>query len=115
MQNCQGCHDDAQGVVISTEIIRILTELNWKPKRTIRAVLFVDEELQQAGANAYAAAHAHEAHNIVACIETDMGLGPVCGYGFSGTSDARAMLREMLEPLGFLGSVNEVIITIIVF
>ncbi len=42
------------------------------PRRTVRAVLFVDEEICQSGASAYAVAHRHE--NIVAAIETDMGV-----------------------------------------
>ncbi len=58
-----------------------------KPRRTIRAVLFVDEEVRQSGAEAYAKAHAHEAQHIVAAIETDLGVGPVCGFGFSGSAE----------------------------
>lgn len=105
---CQGAHDDGQGVVISLEIIRILHKLDFKPRRTIRAVLFVDEEVRQSGANAYAEAHSSEAPNIVAAIETDLGVGPVCGFGFTGSSGARQILRELLEPLGVLGNVNRV-------
>ena len=46
---CQGAHDDGQGVIIALEIIRILSISNLVPKRTIRAVLFVDEEICQSG------------------------------------------------------------------
>lgn len=108
LANCQGAHDDGQGVVISAEIVRILQESGMTPKRTIRAVLFVDEEVQTSGANAYYAAHRSEASKIVACIETDMGVGPVCGFGFTGLSEARDMLKELLKPLSFLGNVNNV-------
>lgn len=37
-------HDDGQGVVISLEIIRLIYEQQLRPRRTIRAVLFTDEE-----------------------------------------------------------------------
>ena len=105
---CQGAHDDGQGVVIALEIIRILNVLGMRPRRTIRAVLFVDEEVRQRGAFAFAEAHASEAHNIVAAIETDLGVGPVCGFGFSGCPEARSTLRKLLEPLSLLGQVNQV-------
>jgi carboxypeptidase Q len=105
---CQGAHDDGQGVVIALEIVRTLHQLGMRPRRTIRAVLFVDEEVRQRGAQAYADAHAAEAHNIVAAIETDLGVGPVCGFGFSGKPEARQTLRELLQPLSVLGSVNAV-------
>ena len=35
----------------------------------------------------------YEAHNIVAAIETDLGVGPVCGFGFSGSAEARVASR----------------------
>jgi carboxypeptidase Q len=77
----------------------LLHALNMRPRRTVRAVLFVDEEVRQSGARAYAAQHETEAVNIVAAIETDMGVGPVCGFGFSGSSTARKQLRQLLAPL----------------
>lgn len=105
---CQGAHDDGQGVVIALEIIKVLHQRNIRSKRTIRAVLFVDEEVTQTGAKQYALAHAHEAHNIVAAIETDLGVGPVVGFGFSGSSEGRETLRELLKPLHVLGDVCRV-------
>jgi carboxypeptidase Q len=105
---CQGAHDDGQGVVIALEIVRMLHELGAAPRRTVRAVLFVDEEVRQTGAQAYADAHAAEAHNIVAAIETDLGVGPACGFGFTGKPEAREVLRRLLEPLSALGTAHAV-------
>ena len=48
---------------------------------------------------AYAAAHAQEVPNIVAAIETDLGVGPVNGFGFSGTDAARMQLHTLLQAL----------------
>jgi len=49
----QGAHDDAQGCVISWEIIRLLKTLGLRPRRTIRAVCWTDEECGARGAMAY--------------------------------------------------------------
>jgi carboxypeptidase Q len=99
MDGCQGAHDDGQGVIASLEIIKYLHKHNYRPRRTIRAVLFVDEEIGQSGANAYQRDHQHEANNVQVAIETDLGVGPVCGFGFTGTSEAREMLQGLLFPL----------------
>lgn len=99
-ESCQGAHDDGQGVIIAMEIIRLLAQYQYQPRRTIRAVLFVDEEVGQRGADAYQQAHQHEAQNVIAAIETDLGVGPVAGFGFSGTSEGRDTLRNLvLSPL----------------
>jgi carboxypeptidase Q len=86
----------------------LLSDCGLKPKRTIRAVLFVDEEVRQTGAKAYCEAHKHESDKIVAAIETDLGAGTVCGFGYSGTDEARILLREILSPLKFLGDVANI-------
>lgn len=99
MDGCQGAHDDGQGVIVSIEIIKYLHEHNYRPRRTIRAVLFVDEEVDQSGANAYQRDHQHEADNVQVAIETDLGVGPVCGFGFTGTAAARTMLQGLLAPI----------------
>lgn len=105
---CQGAHDDGQGVVVAFEIVRLLTKAGIRPRRTIKAVLFVDEECRQSGAKAFLEAHRHVTENIVAAIETDMGAGPVVGFGFSGTEDGRSVLLSLLQPLAVLGDVTNV-------
>ncbi len=97
---CQGAHDDGQGVIILLEILRIMKELDLKPRRTIRIVLFVDEEVRQSGAQAYCdACIDHE--NIIAAIETDLGAGPVIGFGFTGCDEGREIFKEIISPLSF--------------
>ena len=49
-----GSHDDGAGIVQSMEVLRILKVLNYKPKRTIRVVLFANEENGLRGGNKYA-------------------------------------------------------------
>lgn len=105
---CQGAHDDGQGVILSIEIIRIISNLGIKPRRSIRAVCFVDEEMCQSGANAFKNAHLAELNNIVAAIETDMGLGKPIGFGYSGDSVNRKILEEILSPLSIVDGTNRV-------
>ena len=113
--SCQGAHDDGQGVIIAMEIVRILLATGVQPRRTIRAVLFVDEEVRQSGAVAYAEAHKEEAEGgkIVAAIETDLGVGPVCGFGYSGSAEGRRTLRRLLHPLSeSLGELGKSVVNV---
>ncbi len=81
----QGAQDDGAGCVAAMEALRILRSLGLKPRRTIRVVLWTDEERGGAGANAYAAKHQLERH--IAGIESDSG-----GFTPSGLS------LEVAEP-----------------
>lgn len=69
----QGAHDDGAGCVQAMDVLQLLKRLEYKPKRTIRAVLFMNEENGQAGAIAYrdASMAAEEFH--LAAIESDRG------------------------------------------
>ena len=67
----QGAHDDGAGVVHSLEAVRLLMLAGYKPKRTIRVVLFMNEENGLRGARAYAASQAKDRH--IAAIESDRG------------------------------------------
>jgi Zn-dependent M28 family amino/carboxypeptidase len=69
-----GAHDDGAGCVQSLEVLRLLKALNLKPKRTIRAVMFINEENGSRGGEAYgreAAATSKTRH--IAAIESDRG------------------------------------------
>jgi len=52
--NCEGAHDDGAGCVQTIEILRALKSIGYKPKRTIRFVLFANEENGLRGGNKYA-------------------------------------------------------------
>lgn len=71
--NGDGAHDDGTGVVQSIEVLRLFRTLNIRPKRTIRAVLYMNEENGVKGGNKYAelAEQAKEQH--IAAIESDGG------------------------------------------
>ncbi|MBK9043170.1 MAG: M28 family peptidase [Saprospiraceae bacterium] len=51
---CGGIHDDGAGCVHSMEVFSILKNLKYKPRRTLRCVLFMNEENGLAGGRTYA-------------------------------------------------------------
>ncbi len=85
----QGAHDDGAGCVHALEALRLIKELGLKPKRTIRVVLFMNEENGLNGGLTYAA-EKHPGERHIAAIESDAGgFSPL---GFS-VSDSLALLK----------------------
>ncbi|HEY6951916.1 MAG TPA: M20/M25/M40 family metallo-hydrolase [Bacteroidota bacterium] len=81
----QGAHDDGSGVVQSIEALRLLKQLGLKPRRTIRAVAFMNEENGGRGGEAYAAKE-RPGEKHIAAIESDMGGFMPRGFGVSTDS-----------------------------
>jgi Zn-dependent M28 family amino/carboxypeptidase len=104
----QGAHDDGAGCVMAMESLRLLRELGMVPRRTIRVVLWTNEENGLAGARAYAADHAAELPRHVAAIESDSGAFAPVGLSVECADAQRqagavahlTQLAELLEPLG---------------
>ena len=96
--SCQGAHDDGQGIIVCMEALRIIQESGLIPNRTIRCVLFVDEECRQSGAKAYLNS-CTDVDKITAAMETDLGAGPVIGFGFTGGDGGANIVREILQPM----------------
>jgi len=80
-----GAHDDGAGCVHSIEALRLLKELGLRPKRTIRVVLFMNEEFGLNGGIAYAKEDHHGEKHICA-IETDAGGFTPRGFGVGADS-----------------------------
>lgn len=93
----QGAHDDGAGVTHVIEAMRQIRALGVQPKRTIRAVLFTNEENGLAGGKAYEAAHGAEIH--VAAVESDLGGGRPLNWRATGTPDQLAWLTQAAAPL----------------
>jgi hypothetical protein len=72
-----GAIDDAAGIAITMEAARRISELPRKPRRTIRVVLFANEEFGTSGARSYAEAHKDELARHVMAGESDLGAGQV--------------------------------------
>jgi carboxypeptidase Q len=97
----QGAHDDGGGCIVSWEAVRLLKELGLRPRRTIRVVLFTNEENGVRGGNGYAAAHKAEMANHVLAIESDIGVFRPTGFGLSekASPQARADFVEIAKLL----------------
>ena len=70
----QGAHDDGGGCIIAWEAARLLKELGLRPRRTIRVVLYTNEENGLRGGNAYRDAHRAELSKHILAIESDSGV-----------------------------------------
>jgi hypothetical protein len=88
-----GAIDNGSGVSMVMETMRTLKELGIRPKRTIRAVLFMNEENGLRGAHAYfdAVSKREELHHHIAAIESDAGAAPP--VGFTSTLEGAALQR----------------------
>jgi carboxypeptidase Q len=97
----QGAHDDGGGCVVSWEVARLLKELNLRPRRTIRVVLFTNEENGTRGGNGYRDAHKAEVAKHVLAIESDIGVFRPTGFGLSekASPQARADFQEIAKLL----------------
>ena len=72
-----GALDDGAGVAIVMGVAKLISGLDAKPRRTIRVVLFANEEFGTSGSQAYLAAHQGDADKHVLGFEADLGAGPV--------------------------------------
>jgi Zn-dependent M28 family amino/carboxypeptidase len=98
----QGAHDDGAGCAHVLEAMRLLRACGIAPRRTIRAVLFMNEENGLRGGRAYARAHAAE--RCVAAIETDNGGASPQGFSTSLRGDDADLLRPLFLPLSEFGA-----------
>jgi len=78
-----GAHDDAAGCAVAIEVLRLIREAGLKPRRTIRAVLFMDEEFGGTGGRAYAASKNRNREKHLVAIEQDRGGATPVGLSFS--------------------------------
>ncbi len=93
----EGAHDDGAGCAQTIEAMRLLMACGIRPRRTIRAVLFANEENGLRGGIAYDAAHGSERH--VAAIETDSGGATPFGFSCTIAREAAGPYRDLLAPL----------------
>ena len=98
-----GALDDGAGVGIVVDAARLIGTMANKPRRTLRVVLFANEENGREGGDEYARVHASELAKIVAAIEADLGADRVFAARYLGAPEARPTFAKMagwLAPLG---------------
>ena len=99
----QGAHDDGGACIASWEVLRLIKELGLKPKRTIRCVMWTNEENGGKGNKGYRDMHMDEMDKHVLAIESDGGVFSPKGFGFSGNDSAREIveeIHELMKPIG---------------
>jgi len=93
-----GAHDDGAGVVQSMEVLRLFKQLGYRPKRTIRVVLFMNEENGLRGGNAYADSAFVKNEKHIFALESDAGGFTPRGFSFN-CSDEEFTQVESWKPL----------------
>ena len=95
----QGAMDDGGGAFISWQALSVIRQLNLKPKRTMRMVLWTAEEEGLVGAKQYYHRHKGSAANFSLVMESDDGTFMPKGISFTGGEKAVAIMREVMSLL----------------
>jgi carboxypeptidase Q len=108
----QGAMDDAGGSVAAWEAVRLMQRLNLRPRRTVRVVLWTNEENGGGGAKAYADSQAGRIAKQVLALESDNGVFNPKGYILAGSDSSAAVIRQvaaLMQPINATGvqRVNE--------
>jgi carboxypeptidase Q len=100
----QGAMDDGGGAVAAWEALRLMHNLGLRPRRTVRVVLWVNEENGLAGARAYEQRHKNELPRHVLAIESDRGTFQPLGFSFVGSDAGRREVEKLAAPLARIGA-----------
>jgi carboxypeptidase Q len=99
----EGAHDDGGGCCQALEAVSLLQRLGLRPRRTLRVVLFTNEENGLAGGRAYREAYASEMDHHVLALESDSGVFTPRGFSTNANPQAYAILTALsglLEEAG---------------
>lgn len=99
-----GATDDAGGCIVTWEAVRLMVKLGLRPRRTVRVVLFTNEENGLRGGNAYRDTHAAELSKHVLALESDGGVFDPAGFGFTGPDAMRAEVQAVASLLTSIGA-----------
>jgi len=100
----QGAHDDGAGCVQAMETLRLVHSLGLRPRRTLRCVLWTNEENGLRGAVAYKDAHESELAGHVLAIESDRGGFAPRGFETNATGAAFQTLEGIVRQLAPYGA-----------
>jgi hypothetical protein len=91
----EGAHDDAGGCVQAIEMIRIYRKLGIRPTRTVRAVMFMNEEISATGGKTYAEEAGRKGEKHYAALESDRGVMSPRGFGFDAVGERLEKIRSL--------------------
>lgn len=89
-----GAHDDGAGVVQSMEVLRLFKEMDYKPKRSIRVVLFMNEENGLRGGKEYAKVAKEKGEDHIFALESDAGGFTPRGFSFEADNAQFAQIQS---------------------
>ena len=101
-----GASDNGGGCVAVWEVARLLSRLQLRPRRTVRVVLFTNEENGLRGAYQYRDVHRHELPDHVLLVESDLGVAAPGGFGVGGGESVQRQVKAiagLLAPIGATG------------
>ena len=90
----EGAHDDGSGCMQSIEALRLFKALGIKPKRTLRAVMWMNEENGLKGGIEYARVAKEKGEKHIAAIESDSGGFQPIGFSTSGTDEQKEQIKK---------------------
>jgi carboxypeptidase Q len=99
-----GAIDDGAGCGIVIEAARLIGELPRHPRRTVRVVLYANEEHGLAGGNGYRQAHAAELSRHAAALEADSGTDNPTAFSWNAGHSAEPLIREIAAVLAPMGA-----------
>ena len=99
----EGAHDDGAGIVHTIEVLRAFKALGYKPKHSIRFVLFANEENGLRGGTKYAEEAIAKNEKHIFAVETDAGGFSPRGYSFGGLPDQLKKLQSWIPLLIWYG------------
>jgi carboxypeptidase Q len=94
-----GATDDGGGCVVTWEALRLMKKLKLRPRRTVRVVLWTNEENGTRGGTAYRDRYRDQLSNHVLMLESDSGVFRPTGFGFTGSTAARAKVTAIASLL----------------
>jgi len=98
-----GAHDDGAGCMHAIEVLRLFKKCDIRPRHTIRAVLYMDEEIMQSGGREYAALARKNNEKHLIALESDNGGDVPIGFSVDADDSIVAKIQgyqELLNPFG---------------
>ena len=95
----QGAHDDGGGCIAAWQAVKLIKNLGLQPKRTLRVVLWTNEENGGRGNKNYRDEHFDELKDHILAIESDGGVFNPRGFGFTGSDESRDILTDISRLL----------------
>jgi carboxypeptidase Q len=99
-----GAIDDGAGVVVAMETAELIQRLHLHPRRTIRVIAWMNEEMGATGRDVYVKDHASELGNHVAAIESDLGAEHPLGFHAKISEAAQTELSPVQDVLSRFGA-----------